>query len=623
MDYDLLGKRILSLVGGAENVAGVAHCATRLRFNLNDEGKADLEQLKKLDGVLGVVVKGGQTQIVIGPNVVRVYSVVSRLAGGEAAGAGNRAGTKSPAGGAVKQKPAARILDTVVGIFAPIIPAVTGAGMLKAVLSILVVCGLSKESQNYYIINFISDAVFYFLPVLLANSAAKKFNCNPYFAMAIAGVMIHPSFVSLVTAGEAVRLFGMPVYLYKYASSTIPIILVVWFMSYVERFAEKYSPQMIKVILKPLIVLLVVSPVALIVIGPLGAYCGDVVAAGINLLDKHVGFLVPMLTGALAPLLVAVGMHISLVPISSIQLADHGSETAMGPGWLASNIAQGGAAMAVALKTKSRKMKQLALSSGITALCGITEPVLYGVTMKLKRPLIAVIISGGAAGLYAGLSGLVRYSFGSPGIPTIAVFIGENPNNIIKALITMAIAFTASFVLTWVLGFEDEEDGDELAAAPAVSSPAPEAVYAPARGRIMELNEVKDEAFSSGSLGGGFAVDPAEGKVYAPFDGTVAMVFPTGHAVGLVSAAGTEAIIHVGIDTVNLNGAHFETHVNAGDAVKRGDLLLTFDLNAIKEKGYDTVIPLVITNAPGAGYSLKSRGNVDNSTIVLDLAKGV
>ncbi len=606
MDYDLLGRQILSLVGGTKNVAGVAHCATRLRFNLNDDGKADLKQLEALNGVLGVVVKGGQTQIVIGPNVTKVYEVVARITGDITQGNETE-----------KKKLVSRILDTVVGIFAPIIPAVTGAGMLKAVLSILVVCGLSKDSQNYYIINFISDAVFYFLPVLLANSAAKKFKCNPYFAMAIAGVMIHPNFIALASAGEGVHLFGMPIYLYKYASSTIPIILVVWFMSYVERFAEKYSPEIIKVILKPLIVLLVVSPVALIAIGPLGAYCGDIVAAGINLLDQHVGFLVPMLTGAFAPLLVAVGMHISLVPVSSIQLADHGSETAMGPGWLASNIAQGGAAMAVALKTKSKRMKQLALSSGVTALCGITEPVLYGVTLKLKRPLIAVMISGGLAGLYAGLSGLVRYSFGSPGIPTIAVFIGENPNNIIKALITMAIAFAASFALTWILGFEDEADEDK--AGTADPGPSEEIIFAPAKGRVLELAEVRDEAFASGSLGGGFAVDPVEGKVYAPFNGKVAMLFPTKHAIGLVSDNGTEIIIHVGIDTVNLKGEHFEAHVTAGDRVNKGDVILSFDIDALKKLGYDTVIPVVVTNAPDAVIKPESGGTVDNNSVVLKI----
>lgn len=610
MDYDLLGRQILSLVGGAKNVAGVAHCATRLRFNLNDDGKADLKQLEALNGVLGVVVKGGQTQIVIGPNVTKVYDVVAKMTGDMTQGNGNQT---------EKKKLVSRILDTVVGIFAPIIPAVTGAGMLKAVLSILVVCGLSKDSQNYYIINFISDAVFYFLPVLLANSAAKKFKCNPYFAMAIAGVMIHPSFIALADAGEAVYLFGMPIYLYKYASSTIPIILVVWFMSYVERFAEKYSPEIIKVILKPLIVLLVVSPVALIVIGPLGAYCGDIVASGINLLDKHVGFLVPMLTGAFAPLLVAVGMHISLVPVSSIQLADHGSETAMGPGWLASNIAQGGAAMAVALKTRSKRMRQLALSSGVTALCGITEPVLYGVTLKLKRPLIAVVISGGLAGLYAGLSGLVRYSFGSPGIPTIAVFIGENPNNIIKALITMAIAFAASFVLTWILGFEDEADQDEAEAGITGSGSTEEMIFSPAKGEVLELAAVQDEAFASGALGRGFAVDPVEGKVYAPFNGKVAMVFPTRHAIGLVSDNGTEIIIHVGIDTVNLKGEHFEAHVMAGDRVNKGEVLLSFDIDALKELGYDTVIPVVVTNAPDAAFKLESRGSVDHNAVVLKI----
>jgi len=452
MDNKQLANNCIELIGGKKNVKSVTHCATRLRFTLSDQKKADLKEIKKLDGVLDVQLVGTQTQIIIGPNVQNVYKEVKKIVG-ETSGSANET--------TEKKRAIDKLLDTVSGIFGPIIPVITAAGMVKAVLAILVLCGLSKESQEYYIINFISDATFYFFPILLGFSSGNKFGCNPFLAAVIGGVLLHPNFVALVGEGNAVALFGIPIKLYKYASSVLPIILTVWFMSYVERFADKVSPNFIKAILKPLLIVGITAPIALTAIGPVGAFLGDLLASGVNYLDVNFPFLVPTLMGTFTPLLVFVGMHTTLTPLAALSLANKGFETIQGPGMLASNIAEGAAALAVALKTKNHKTKQLAFSSSATALCGITEPALYGVTFKFKKPLIAVMIGGGVAGLYAGLTRLVRFSFGSPGFATLPVFIGEDPANFRNALITLAISFVITFSLTWVLGFEDEVEENE------------------------------------------------------------------------------------------------------------------------------------------------------------------
>ena len=611
MDYKALAVEIIRLIGGTDNIRQLTHCATRLRFEFYDKSKADAKKIESLPGVISVVDKGGQFQIVIGNEVQTVFQAIRS----EMKDAPDDQSHEENDG----EKPGIinRIISVISTTFTPVIPALIGGGMIKAVLSILVLFNLVNESSSTYtIITFISDAPFYFMPVLLAYGAAMKFKCSPIMAMTMACALLHPTWSGIVTAGEAVTFFGIPVVLVDYASSVIPIILSVWIMSYVEKFAEKYSPSVIKFFLKPLITMFISIPIALLIVGPLGNLLNDIVQAGADFLNAHVSWLIPMLMGAFQPFLTLTGTAWAMTPIATSQISALGYEVVNGPGMLASNIAQGGATLAVAVKAKDKELKQLASSSGFTAVMGITEPCLYGVLLKLKRPFVASMIGGATGGIYAGISGLVRYSFVSPGLTAIPAFIGENPMNVVHAVITIIISFAAGFIAAWILGFkEDTPSGSDTASqtnpplpeahntaeagnASAENKPADELLVSPVTGRAASLSEVSDDVFSQEILGKGAAIFPSEGKVYAPADGTITVFFDTGHAIGMQTENGAEILIHVGIDTVNLQGKYFSPKAKIGDQVKAGDLLLEFDLEAIRKEGYDTVVPVIVTNTP-------------------------
>lgn len=600
MDYKKLAYDLLPLVGGVQNISKLTHCATRLRFEFYDRSKVDAAAIEKTAGVISVVEKGGQFQVVVGNDVPITYRVLINEMGGTAAG-GNSA-TVAPT---EEKKPSiiTRIVSVISTTFTPVIPALIGGGMIKAVLSILVLCGLNDSSSTYQLLNFISDAAFYFMPVLLAYGAAIKFECNPVLAMTLACALLHPSWSAMLSAGEAVDFFHIPVRLVDYSYSVIPIILSIWIMSYVERLAEKYTPSIIKFFLKPLIILFISTPIALIVVGPFGAFLNTLIETAANSINATASWLLPMLMGAFQPFLVLTGTAWAMTPIATVQISSLGYEIVNGPGMLASNIAQGGATLAVACKSKNHQLRQLAFSSGFTAVMGITEPCLYGVILKLKRPLIASMIGGGIGGIYAGLSGLVRYAFVSPGLAALPAFIGENPMNIVHAVITCVISFVAAFVATWIMGFEDPaNEGENVQEAPAVPATAhiptgEQQAMAPLTGHAIKLDEVNDAVFSQKVLGDGMAIQPAEGKVYAPFDGIVSSLFDTKHAIGLTGDNGMEVLIHIGIDTVNLQGQYYEAHVQNGDRVKKGDLLISFDQQAIEKAGYETVTPVILTNS--------------------------
>lgn len=598
MDYKKLAYDLLPLVGGVDNISKLTHCATRLRFEFHDRSKVDDKAISKTPGVISVVEKGGQFQVVIGNDVPITYRALINEMGGTASGGGNTASAEP------EKKPSIinRIVSVISTTFTPVIPALIGGGMIKAVLSILVLCGLSDSSSTYQILNFISDAAFYFMPVLLAYGAAIKFECNPVLAMTLACALLHPTWSGMVAAGEPIDFFNIPVRLVDYSYSVIPIILSIWIMSYVEKLAEKYTPSIIKFFLKPLIILFISTPIALLIVGPFGAFLNTVIETAANSINATASWLLPMLMGAFQPFLVLTGTAWAMTPIATVQISSLGYEIVNGPGMLASNIAQGGATLAVACKSKNHQLRQLAFSSGFTAVMGITEPCLYGVILKLKKPLIASMIGGGIGGIYAGLSGLVRYAFVSPGLAALPAFIGENPMNIVHAVITCIISFAAAFVATWIMGFDDPTNEEDEAPAPsAPSAPLPAAAgeaqaAAPLAGRALPLTEVNDAVFSQKVMGDGLAIQPSEGKVYAPFDGEVASLFETKHAIGLMGDNGMELLIHIGIDTVNLQGQYYDAHVKAGDRVKKGDLLISFDKDAIEKAGYETVTPIILTN---------------------------
>ena len=597
MNYENLAKEILKNVGGQENVSNLTHCATRLRFNLKDVSKANTETIKKTKGVMGVVDKGGQYQVIIGNDVNHVYKEIMKIANIE----GNSESKEVD-----DRKTVAKVIDTITGIFTPILPAITAAGMMKAVLALLTAFKLiSTDSQSYQIFNFMADAAFYFLPIFLANSAAKKFKCNPYLAMMLGGILLHPTFVTMVNTaketGESLAIFGLPITLASYSSSVLPIILGVWFMSYVEPIADKISPKAIKFFTKPLITAVVSGIVILVVIGPIGYIVSDKVGLGIKTLESYASWLVPTLLGGLTPLLVMTGTHYGLIPIGINNRMTMGYDTIIYPGMLASNVSQGGAALAVAIKSKNKEIKQLASSAGITAVCGITEPALYGVNLRFKTPLYASMIGGAAGGLFLGLFRVSNYSGGSPGFLTLPSYIGgESMMNFVYACIGAVISVVVAFVAGLILYKDkveaiEDENLEEVAVdkAPLMNKIT---IASPLNGELVPLKNIKDETFASEMMGKGIAINPTEGKVVSPINGTVQMIFKTKHAIGLKSEDGAEILIHIGMDTVQLDGKHFTAHVKDGDKIKVGDTLVEFDMDAIKKEGYELVTPVIITN---------------------------
>ena len=590
MDYKQLGLEILLQVGGRDNVSKLTHCATRLRMEFNDDSKVQAKAIESLPGVISVVERGGQFQIVVGNNVQQTFRAMQKEIG-DLSGRQSEKNTQAR-GGVISQ-----IISVISTTFTPVIPAITGAGMIKALLAILKLTGvIDAASPTYHLLDTIADAAFFFLPVLLAYGAAIKFECNPILAMTIAGALLHPNLAQMLAAGTVIDFVGIPVRLADYAGSVLPIIFTVWLMSYVERFAEKVSPTMIKFFTKPMIILLVTAPWALVVVGPFGIFLNDLVAAGAAIVDGKASWLIPMLMGGLQPFLVITGTAWAMTPIATGQLSKNGFEMINGPGMLASNIAQGAATLCVAFRTKNKNLRQLASSAGFTALLGITEPSLYGVTLKLRKPLIAAMIGGGCAGIYAGLSGLVRYAFVSPGLAALPAFIGENPMNIVHALITCAIAIVVTFALTWMLGFDDPVEETGSGGSEAVSG-AEQQIFSPLNGQLVALAQVNDDVFSQGLLGQGVAIRPQEGVLRAPLTGEVVTFLPSMHAVGIKGDNGVELLVHIGIDTVNLAGQHFTSELKVGDRVQVGDELVRFDLAAIVGLGYDITTPVLVVNS--------------------------
>ncbi len=598
MNYENLAKSILEKVGGEKNVSNLTHCATRLRFNLKDKTKANTDGIKALNGVMGVVDKGGQYQVIIGNDVNNVYKEIMKIS--------NIEGKENSSEEVDDRKTIAKVIDTITGIFTPILPAITAAGMMKAVLALLKAFNLlTPQSQSYQVIDFMADAAFYFLPILLASSAAKKFKCNQYLAMMLGGMLLHPTFVSMVStakeAGTSIGVFGLPISLATYSSSVLPIILGVWFMSYVEPIADKVSPKAIKFFTKPLITALVTGIVLLVVIGPIGYIVSDKVGLAIKTIESYASWLVPTLIGGLTPLLVMTGTHYGLIPIGINNRMTMGYDTIIYPGMLASNVSQGAAALAVAFKTKNSEIKQLASSAGITGVCGITEPALYGVNLRFKTPLYASMIGGAVGGLFLGIFRVCNYSGGSPGFLTLPSYIGgESMMNFVYACIGAVISVVVSFAACLVLYKDAEEEVKEEVIVNENENKKPLVnkitISSPIKGEILPLNKVNDETFASEMMGKGVAINPKEGKVVSPINGKVQMLFKTKHAIGLKSDDGAEILIHIGMDTVQLEGKHFTAHVKDGDTVKIGDTLVEFDMEAIKNEGYELVTPIIVTN---------------------------
>lgn len=586
--YNDLAQKIVSLVGGKENINTVYHCQTRLRFKLKDESKANQDALNNMDSVAKCLISGGVFQVVIGTHVKDVFEEVEKIVGPLE----NKEQDQSEKKGILSV-----IIDFISGTFQPIIPALSGAGMVKAVLAILITFKIiSTESQTYYILNFFADAVFYFLPMMLAYSEAQKLRCNPILAASVAGIMIHPNWNALVSAGKAVKLFEViPFTLITYTSTVIPVILVVLVQSYIEKYLEKWIPQAVKLVFVPMLTFLIMGPLALAVLGPIGSVLGGYLATFFKFLSTTAAWAPAVLIGGFLPIMVMFGLHNGVAPLGVMQMGELGYDSIFGPGCVCSNIAQATASSVVALRTKDKKMKQLATSGSITAYMGITEPTLYGVNLPKKYPLIASMIGGAAGGLYAGLTHTHRFATGSSGLPAVFLYIGNDTMTYFyNILIALVISFVVTAIVTYVLSLKFENQEVQTIEKVHVNKGE---ILSPIQGKLYPLSDAKDEAFASETLGKGALIQPSNGKVYAPFDGTIVTLFPTKHAIGIVSDDGIEMLIHFGIDTVNLNGQHFTAFIEQGMKVKQGDLLLEADIEKIKAAGYETQVPVIITNS--------------------------
>ena len=602
MDYENTAKKILQRVGGKDNVINLVHCMTRLRFTLKDESIVDDEAVKKTKGVMGIMKKGGQYQIIIGNDVGNVFNELNKL------GNFSNEVKEVPAKSNEKKNIFTMLMDTISGIMAPVIPAIIGAAMIKVLLTLRPMIGvLSTNGQTYQLLSVIGDGAFFFMPVLIAISASKKFGTNMYYAASIALIMLHPNLITLMNtahdAGQTVKFLKyIPVTYASYSYSVIPIILAVYSLRYVERFVDKITPVVTKNFLKPMLVVLIEAPIALIILGPLGAICGNGLSTVVYAIHDKLGFIAIGLVAGVYPFVVMAGMHHAFTPIKLGMIATTGYENFICIGELCSNMAQGAASLAVALRSKNKDFKQIAGSSAFSALfAGITEPALYGVTLRLKRPMLGACIGGAVGGLVGGFFQMKCFGIATPAIVTIVQYVEKGkPQTLLFAALTILVTVVVTFVATLIIGFEDivdeDDDLDFVEESNAQLLDNEISITSPVEGKVIPLTEVKDPTFSQEILGKGAAIIPEKGVVYAPFDGKVDAVFETGHALGLVSEDGVELLIHVGIDTVNLKGKYFTPKKKSGDTMKKGDILLEFDIDKIKADGYDVTTPIIISN---------------------------
>jgi len=519
-----------------------------------------------------------------------------------------------------------RAMDIITGSFAPLIPAIAGAGMLKVLLTLVTTFNLMpQDSSTFKLLTIMADAVFYFLPFFVAYTSAVKMKTNPFFAMIIAGVLVHPNFAALSKDGiQYADFFGVPVRLAMYSNGVVPVLLGVWFMSYVERFAEKVSPNLIKIFLKPLIVIVITMPVVLIVLGPLGTYIGDYFIVLIQFIYAKAGWLGVGISAATYPLLVLTGMHNGMIGIIIMMFATMHFDPILVPSALAANIAQAGAACAVGVKTKNKNVRGVAFSGTISALVGITEPAMYGIHLKFKKPFYAVMLGGGIAGCLCGLLGVKAYAFVNPALISLPIFIGQEPYSFLYTILVALAAFVIPFILTLIFGFKDEveENGDSEAVdiSNKIINREPQNIASPLDGEVKDLYQVNDEVFSQELAGKGIAIVPSNNQVVSPINGKVSMVFPTKHAIGVTSDSGAELLIHIGIDTVKLDGKFFETFVKVGDEVKKGDVLVKFDKEAIEKEGYDLTTIFTVSNTADYNDVLPTKtGKVKSGEEIINI----
>lgn len=585
MDYSKTAAAVLKGVGGESNVQSLVHCATRLRFVLNDDTKADRAAITATPGVITVAEAGGQFQVVIGNDVPDVYAEIGKISTlGGSSSAGGAAATDAPKGNLLN-----RFISMISAIFTPLLWALAGTGLLKAFLAAAVTFGwMDTTTSTYTVLNALSDAFINFLPLALAFTAARYFKASEFTSFAIAAALLYPTITPLVGAPD-LTFFGIPFTMVSYVSSVIPIIAIVWLQSHAERFLYAKLPSAIKRFVTPMIVVLIGVPLVFVVVGPISAILGGWLAGGIGFVFETVPWLGGAIMGGLWQVFVIFGLHWGLVPLFTLELQNTGQLLLVGPVF-AAVLAQAAAVAGVWARTRNKNLKSLAAPATLSGfLAGITEPAIYGINLPLKRPFVYGIIGGVLGGAVIAVGGVYSTSFVVPSGLALPALFGNG--NMVLLAIGLAVAIIVPFVLTLVLGFKDpveneliRAEGDDLE------------VLSPLDGTVVPLAEVPDAVFAEGGLGQGVAILPRSGALYAPFDALVVAAFPTGHAIGLQHADGAELLIHIGIDTVKLAGAHFTLKVEGGQQVKAGDLLVEFDIEAITAAGYDVITPVIITN---------------------------
>lgn len=602
MDKHELAKQIVANLGGPDNITQSWHCITRLRFNVKDQKKVDLEAIKKLDGVIGAQFQSGQYQVIIGSAVEEVFAEVSLLVGDM-----NETADEQHAGTS-KKSILDSLFDTVSGIFNPILPAIVGGGLLKGIMALLVSLNLlSETSSNYEVLNFIADAAFYFLPFLIAFSAAKKFKTDASLAVTLAGVLMYPTIIQYATAGEvgSLKFLGLSVPMNNYSSSVLPIILGVWLLSYINKYIKRIIPKSLSIVFVPLLTLIITAPLVLLFIAPLGNYIGVYLQQIFTTLFDVAGPIAGLLMGGLMPLIVITGMHYAFFPSTFASFEKLGYDTVLLPMNLVANFAQAGAVLGVLLKTKDEKMKQLSFSTLLPAIFGITEPAIYGVTMKLKRPFYASLIGGATGGAIFGLLSVKVFSFSQPGITALPSYIEKGTNNFIYALIGIAASFSVACIFTLIFLKNDtpieepavaKDENDQNRASEQLNKEHPIHIQSPLTGAVRPLTECPDQTFAAELIGKGVGIIPSTGEVIAPFDGVVTMTTQTNHAIGITSNDGVELLIHIGMDTVDLKGAGFNCLVEQGEAIVKGESLLQFDIEKIKAANLSLFSPVIVTN---------------------------
>lgn len=605
MDYKSLAKSIVENVGGADNIVHLEHCSTRLRFQLADHSKVNIDALKKTPGVMGVI-DAAQFQIVVGNDVIEAYDAITS--------AYDLGGVPATSAKKEKRSVGSVLLEYLIGIFQPLVPAIAGAGVLKSIMLLLAMVGVITSTDPLYTtLVGISDATFYFLPLMVAMTTANMFKTDRLVAVAAVGFLLLPATTAALKDGLV--LFGITVQNITYSSQVFPAILEVIFLSLLERWLNKVSPKPVRVFFVPMVALAITIPVTLLVLGPLGYNVGVLLTDAILFMYNTFGWIALAVLAAILPFMISMGMHKALLPYAVSSITTTGFESLYMPASLGHNISESGACFAVALRTKDERLRQTALSAGISALMGITEPALYGVTLQHKRAMTGVVISGAVSGALIGLLGVKAFVAVGPGLASMTMYVdAANPQNLVNAFIGFAVALACSFAIA----FSTWKDDDQAEAAGTTDKPASTAdaaldLVVPVTGTVEDITKVNDEMFAAKTLGDGMAIVPSQGMLYSPVDAEVTMVFKTRHAIGLTCANGAEILIHVGIDTVKMDGDGFTSHVNTGDHVGVGDELISFDIDKIEKAGFDPTVCVIVSN--GGDFDVEHKAQEGAATV--------